>query len=399
MKTFYIKLRVDGKQGDGTKLNPLNGEEGFFDESIKKIKEITYPAPDEQVVINILDGHFKTGGITVGKNWIIQGVGINHTFIELNDVGENSFHHPNPFVIGNAYSGRGSNDPVWSTYLKVSDLTLDAGWLKQSARMIGGVKFAGLQANVTKGLIQKIRIINWGSNGVILEHAEAFPLLMTTYGSEDTQIIIQDCIVEQQHTALGGYCSAIMLRTHQDGGGDITEFGKRISTAAIVRRNKVVGVYGSAFGCGYSENVIYENNKVYGCLTGFNCDTGKNRGIKFSNNSFTRCNEGISIGNQYNGPFENIEISGNTFILTEPWLNKYTEKPTVWYSYGVRLGGKTNNVKIIANLFKSINGLRGLEDKMYGIGAAYSSDTNWKQENNTFVNIKDIIAIDGPLFV
>ncbi len=397
MKTFYIKLRVDGKTGSGTKTDPFNGEEGFFDEAIKKIKELTYPTPDEPVVINISDGKYKTKGVAVGKNWTILGVGINHTFLQLVDVGSNSFHHPNVNVIGSVYYGRGTDDPVWLDYLKVSGLTLDANWAQQSARTLMGVKYGGIQANVTKCLIQRIRVINWGSNGQDLEHAEAFPIFMSTYGDENTQIIIQDCIVEGQYSIRSGYCTAIMVQTYQNA-GDRIPFGTRTSTAAIVRRNKVIGVYGSAIGCGHSDNVLYEKNQAIGCLAGFNCDTGKNKNIKFVGNSFVRCNDGISIGNNFSGPFENIEITDNNFQLTDPWLNKYTDTPTVWYCYGVRLGGQTKNTRIIANSFKSLNGLRKLTDKTYGVGAAYESDTDWKQENNIFTNIGDVVAVGAPLY-
>lgn len=396
MKTFYIQLRIDNKDGSGTKIDPFDGEK--FDNSLQKIRDLTYPTPDELVTINILDGHFKTKGVRLGKNWIIKGAGIDYTFIELEDVGDKGFHHPNVNVMGSVYHGSGYVDPVWLNYLQVSDLTLDANWALQSAKNNTYVKFAGLQALVTKALIQRIRVINWGSNGNVLDHAEAFPLFLETYGSEETQITIKNCIVEGQFHTTSGYCTAINVTTSQ-GEADRISFGSRKSISAIITGNKVIGVYGNAYGCGHSENVLWENNKAYGCLSCFNSDTGRNKGLKIVKNSFYRCNQGIHIGNNFSGPFEDIEITGNRFDLTSPWLNKYTTpNPSVGYCYGVRLGGKTNNTKITGNTFKSLYGLKGIEDYTYGIGAAFGTNTNWTQEINVFTNIKDIISADGPLF-
>lgn len=391
MKTFYIKLRWDDKFGVGTKIDPFNGY--LFDEAIKKIKELTYPNPDEIITIRIQDGVYKTKGVAVGKNWIILGAGMDSTFIELIDVKNTHYHHPNIQVIGTAWYG--TDDPPWANYLKVSDITLDAKWFDQSEKLTPNIKYAGLHAQVTRGLIQRVKVKNYGSNGAVLDHAEVFPLSLSTYGAEDTQIIIQDCIVESQQRTGAGYTSAIMVQTYQNQ-GDRIPFGTRTSTAAIIRRNRVMGTYGSAYGCGHSENVIFEKNKAYGCLSAFNCDTGKNRNIKFTYNSFLNCHEGIHIGNVSSGPFENIEITNNTFTLTDPWLNKYTEKPTVFYSFGVRFGGNTINKKVLNNKFKSIYGLKGIENKMYGIG--YDSEAVFTETNNEFINIKNKIIDKAPLF-
>ena len=170
MRTCHIALRTDGKPGDGTQPNPYNGTD--FDAAINAIKK----AGDDPVTVILGPGVFLTRGVAPGKNWTIRGNGMFATRLRLTDVGTTSFHHPNIYVVATA--NYGGSDPEWNETFSISDLTLDADWTHQSARESSNVKYGGVYVQTARATMQRVRAINWGSNGLNLDHSEAFPITM-----------------------------------------------------------------------------------------------------------------------------------------------------------------------------------------------------------------------------
>lgn len=398
MKTFWIKQRSNGRGlGAGTQTDPFDGAQ--FDNAIAAIKTAA-PAPDESVTINILDGRFETNGFTPGNNWTIAGRGIDITVMALRDVGMAGFHHPDNFLIATAWWGQPGNGLVWVNYLKVVDLTLDIRWPIQSARQTARIKYGGIYAQVTTGLIERVRVINWGSNGLVLENSEAFPIFMVSYSDEKTHIEVTDCVVELQHQFHGGYATAILISTIQtQQGGDRIPWGTRVSPAARITGCRAIGIDGHGYGTANSENVLFLNNTATACKTFFNGDTGLNRNVHFECNTAIACNQGIHFGNPGSGEFSGFRILGNKFDLTEKWLNEKINPQRSEYSYAVRLAGRTKGTLIAGNTSRSLYGPRALKDGMYGVGIATPSDTDYTVgAGNTFIDISDAIAISPPVY-
>ena len=351
-----------------------------------KIKDIKSKVTDvnAKVKIQIDAGTFLTNGFAPGLNWEISGKGIDVTNLVLRDVGSTGFHHPNHYVIATA--NYGGKDPSWNNTFKLTYVTLDANWPIQSARTMSSVKYGGVYIQATDIVFERIKVINWGSNGLNVDFSEAFPIFGVTYSDEKTHILIQDCIVEKQFLYNGGYATAIMVQTMQPGAGDRIPYKTRKSESALIRRNRVYGVTGHGYGCGFSENVLFDNNDCVDSKTGVNIDTGNNRGIKFTNNKFMLCNQGIHFGNAYSFEFIDFEIKNNYFFITTPFYNAYINPPKSEYAYGVRVSGNTTNAIISGNKVKSGCKLSTYTDGIYGM--AYAG-------NNSFLNINPDNVYDG----
>lgn len=393
MDKYHIKHRLDGKRGIGTIADPFNGNE--FDWAISEIKRLK--GYDTPVAIKIGEGTFSTIGFAPAKNWVIRGSGMRKTTLKLQDVGLKSFHHPDVHIISTAWYG--GFDPAWAETITVSDMTLDCDWSNQGGRQTQYVKYAGVHASCTRGLIERIRVINWGSNGVGKFHSEVFPISLQTYSDEGTYAVIQDCIVEKQFQYEGGYSTAINIVTTRPEGGDRIPWNTRKSRAGVVRRNRAYGIYGHGFGCGHAENVLFEDNVAVDCKSGFNCDTGLNRNIVIRKNSFVHCVQGIHSGNMWNGGFTNFVIMENDFHVTEKWFNAWLEPQMYEYSYGVRIGGNTKGFKILRNSFLCLKGVKSLIDGSYGVGTAADSDIEFEIKDNRFEGFKDEIVLKAPVYL
>lgn len=390
MLRVYIRYRTDGQRGTGTSKDPFNGNN--FDWAIAEIKRLHgYDAPVE---IQIGNGVFMTIGFALAKNWTIHGSGTRRTILKLMDVGAKSFHHPDVYVISTAWYG--GIDPAWAENFTLSDMTLDCDWENQSDRQTKYIKYAGVHALCTKGAVKRVRVINFGSNGVDGFHNEVFPITLGTYSDEGTYVTIQDCIVEKQHQYQGGYATAINVVTTQPNAGDRILWGTRKSCSALVKGNKAYGIYGHGFGCGHTENAIFKDNLAFDCKTGFNCDTGHNRNVLFQRNSFVHCVQGIHSGNEWGGSFSNFKMEDNDFHTTEKWLNVWLDPKAYEYSYGIRMGGNTKNFQIIRNSFKCLKVPQSLLMGSYGIGTASDSDDKFEVEDNSFDGFKDEIALKVP---
>lgn len=335
-----------------------------------KIRDIKSKATDVNVKIQIkLDaGVFKTNGIAPGLNWDISGAGIDLTTLILNDVGDKGFHAPNNYIIATA--NYGGSDPSWNNVVRVADMTLDANWQNQTARTVVAYKYGGVYLQASDITIERIKVINWGSNGINVDYSEAFPIFGVTYSSETSHVLIQDCIVEKQFLYNGGYATAVMVQTMQPGAGDRIPYGTRKSESALVRRNQVYGVVGHGYGCGFSENVLFDNNICIDSKTGVNIDTGNNRNIKFTNNKFLLCTQGIHFGNAYSFTFDDFVIKNNYFMLSTPFYNAFTSPPMSEFVYGIRASGNTHNTNISGNRIRSGCKLSEISQGIYGIGLA-----------------------------
>lgn len=391
MAIYYIQHRQDSKIGAGTGSDPFNGNE--FDYAITEIKK--QQGYDVPVTIKIGEGVFPTIGFAPAKNWTIRGKGMRKTTLKLKNVESHSFHHPDVYIISTAWYG--GADPAWAENIIVSDMTLNCNWLGQSEKHTKYVKFAGVHALCTKGIVERVRVINWGSNGVEGFHNEVFPITLGTYSDEGTHVLIQDCIVEKQFQYQGGYGTAINVVTTQPDAGDRIPWNTRKSRAALVRRNKAYGIYGHGFGCGHTENAVFENNVAIDSKSGFNCDTGLNRNVEFRRNAFVHCVQGIHSGNMWGGGFANFLIEDNDFHVTEKWLNVWSDPKVSEHSYGVRLGGNTKGFRVRRNSFKCLKNPKTLAEGSYGVGTASDSDIGFEFTDNEFVGFTDEVVLKAPV--
>jgi len=396
---FSIQHRLDDKLGSGSTSDPFNGNR--LDEVIAEIKRRA-TKDDDQVRIDFGRGKFETKGIAPGLNWRISGSGMRETVLALKDVADGSFHHVNVYVVSSAYYGR-STDPTWLDYFEIRNLTLDCQWPLQSAREDENVKYGGVHANVIEGKVVNVRVINWGSNGLNPASSEAFPIFLETFSAEDTFLLIEGCEVEKQHQYQGGYATAIMVQTMQPGAGDRIPEGTRQSLAGIVRNNRTVGIYGHGFGCGRSENVVFLDNVAVGCKTGFNCDTGHNRGIEISRNRFELCNQGVHVGNQSSGDFRDFRITENLMELNGPWVNEFLTRPRTEYSYGLRLAKQVRNCEFQYNRMwvsdRSLKQAQNLETGYYGVGSVDSVErVGLKYGKNHYEGMTGVLAENPSVY-
>lgn len=352
-----------------------------------RIKEIKAAVTDvnAQITIELDGGTYETVGIAPGLNWTIKGKGIDVTILKLKDVGTNGFHYPNNYVVATAHYG--GKDPAWNNNVKIFDLTLDANWENQSARTVPSVKYGGVYFQSTEMTIERVKVVNWGSNGLKVEYSEAFPIFGVTYSSEVTKIVIQDCIVTGQHMYKGGYATAIMVQTMQPNAGDRIPYGSRKSTSAIIKRNRAYNIYGHGYGVGWSENVIFEDNDCIDSKTGTNIDTGRNRNIVFKKNRFLLCNQGVHFGNSHSGEFKDFVFEDNYFLLTVPFYNAYLVPPKSEYAYGIRASGNTFNTKISKNKILSGCKLKDYNQGIYGIGLSGKNEGMDIANNNEYGDI------------
>lgn len=397
--SFWIQHRLDDQLGSGSTNDPYNGKR--VDEVIAEIKRQA-PKDDDKVWINFGRGRFETKGIAPGLNWRMSGRGMRDTVLALKDVGDDSFHHVNVYVVSSAYYGR-SNDPSWLDYFEIRDLTLDCQWPLQSARKDESVRYGGVHANVSEGKVVNVRVINWGSNGLSPASSEVFPIFLETYSAENTFVLIEGCEVEEQHQYQGGYATAIMVQTMQPGAGDRIPEGTRQSLAGIVRNNRAVGIYGHGYGCGRSENVVFLDNVAVGCKTGFNCDTGHNRGIEISRNRFELCNQGVHVGNPSSGDFRDFRITENFIELNGPWVNEFLTRPRTEYSYGLRLAKQVRNCEFQYNRMwvsdKSLKQAQSLATGYYGVGSVDSVETvGLKNGNNQYEGMTGVLAENPSVY-
>lgn len=366
MKTFQIA--DTDKPGDGTKNHPFPGVQ--FDVAISSIKERMAANPKEPVRINVGPGEFVTRGIAPGLNWDIRLS--DRSTLKLADLGPmGGFKHPNNCVIASAWDElRGG--PPWLESFALTGGILDVNWPSQTVRTRAGVKFAGVNVLSAKATIRNVTVINYGSNGLNVEHSEAFPIAVATYRDETTSIQIESCTVDRQHQYQGGYATGIIVVTTQDryDGSHGDRIGWEIprrSIAATIRNNTVRNVYGSAFGCGWTDNARFTENFADNCVGAFNCDTGRNRNVLLSGNMFLAVNHGIHVGNVGSGEFDSFTIRGNVFHLTEKWGNRFLNPVKTEFSYAVRLTRFPINVNIMDNTSMTWPP-KSIDEGTYGIG-------------------------------
>lgn len=382
--------------GAGSKTKPFPGD--CFDEAMATIHRQTKVTPEEPVKIIIGPGEYLTKGFAPGLHWDIRLA--EQTVLKLVDVGMHGFHHPNNYVISTAWYGR-PDGPEWNKTFSLTGGTLDANWPAQSARGVSGVKFGGIHIQSVRATIKNVDVINWGSNGLDLEHSEAFPLAVATISSEESRIHIKGCSVSRQHQFQGGYATAINVVTTQDRydgpHGDLFPWTvPRRSISAVVENNRVEGLYGHAYGCAWSERVVFRRNYAEKCKAGFNIDSGRNRNITIRDCQFIACNQGIHVGNFHEGEFDAFRITGNVFHLSAPFVNKLLNPVKTEFAYGVRLTHLPKNALISGNMFVTYPE-QNLVDGFYGIGHCEGAERPLLKANR-FSGLNYYVAKDAPFY-
>jgi len=407
MKTFHIAHTTT--PGDGlTKARPLDGR--AFDAAIARIKADLATSPKTPTRLLIGPGEYLTRAVAPFANWDIE-LDPKAT-LKLMDVHTQGFRHPTNYVIATAPYGS-TEGPAWLENFSLTGGTLDCNWPAQSGRTHPGEKFGGVWSVSARTTIRNVRVINFGSNGLTVpgaaqwEYAEVFPIVGETYADESTRIRIENCTVELQHRYQGGYATAINVITTQDRpvkefNGSFRDLGDRFkwdvprkSLAALVLKNRCVGIYGNAFGCGWAERVLFQENIAERCKTGSNIDTGRNRSIEFYRNQFLACHQGLQIGQPWAGEFAEFKIRQNLFHLTGPWVNEDLQPPRTEYSHGIRLDTFPSKFEIEDNTFLAWPAWDA-KDGLYGIGFCNGAKEDGKLTGNRFVGVDSPIVRGVP---
>lgn len=268
---------------------------------------------------------------------------------------------------------------TWAHVLIVKNITLDGNFHKQDfIRNADNFKIEPLAANVTIGKAENVRVINFGAAGKLYAHGlEAFPLSLQTYcsgapfqyfpahraliGKEAVSCIeIRNCAVTGGHFMYGGYCTAIFVRTSFGAdAGDRQPFGIRRGVAALIAENVVSVPGGIAYGLASSEQVTFVNNMAVRSKAAVNIDTGEIVGVRFRQNQFLECNQGIRIIPHPNS--REVEISRNVLTLTEPYFNSVLGRAEPFYDFWIAekhitgLKREDNYVQVVGPRPRTIN--------------------------------------------
>ena len=309
--------------GNGTQADPFNCLG-------KRIEDIIAPL-GKSVRVNLASGRYSTHGFRVPNRFMLSGSGPETEIVFASASAKQNFNYPQVRMFA---------DSGWSNLFVIQDVTLDGNiQVQPEFPTYGRFKIEPVSALVTKGLLLRITIKNWGCNGADFGLAgfEAFPLSLETYSSgppwnydsiyrglvnlksDFTFLEISDCIVERGHFLNGGYCTGVFVKTNQPGQGDRQPYGVRETLAALVARNVVKDCAGIGLGCAFSENVLFEDNRVENSKCGVNVDTGRCRNLSFIRNQFLGVSQGFNIVPAPDSG--RIEVSRNVIALAESFFN------------------------------------------------------------------------------
>lgn len=325
------------KSGDGTKDNP------YACSSIDK----AWPMLGNSGVLHLHPGEYTLKGVSVPKlaSIAIIGSGPLECVIKAEPVPD-----PYPPAGGKLVM---ISDAAWATLFYAAGFTLDGSWDKQGAGIATG-NFK-TEAIVMRGLQVKyedVRFTNFGSAAKAHGQAglEAMFLAATTFSNGPpfyfdvvfasmvdepvTFVEISHCTGDNLHYLDGGYSTPIFIRTNMPNEGDRQPWGVRTTPAGRVHHCRVNGPGGGAFGCAYSENVVFEDNHAENCQAFFNCDTGAVRNLTLRHNRAINCNSGINVTTRHPRS-ANLDISNNVISLSEPFYNAVLGRDMPFYAVRV----------------------------------------------------------------
>ena len=334
----WIAVRTDGLPGTGTQADPYDGSTPEkFDGLLMGLQWTG------SVGIHLVgSGPFQTD---VNHRWVLQsgweisGDGMFSTTIQM---------------VGNAAGLRidvvalKSNPGYVTDNVTIRDLTVDCNWEELSKTADDGV---GGEKNIKTGAI-----IIWGSNNLI-DHVHC----INSYGSlanglEQFAIMIGGPRSEDGVNNVIQYCQVDLPQ-----GTYGAPFAMHGWFPYAIRDSKVIGSYaiGNAGGLSWSNPSIgfnsggvnwafvkdceIDSNTFIDCAGAAYNDTGSCDGLKITNNKVIRGLYGVGLNN-YTLPKQNIEISGNSFLIQ----NRQLGGP----SYGIVAAyGVTTNVTVSNNTF------------------------------------------------
>lgn len=326
------------KSGNGTKDNP------YACSSIDK----AWPMLGHSGVLHLHPGEYTLKGVSVPKlaSTALIGSGPKECVIKAEPAPD-----PYPPAGGKLVM---ISDAAWATLFYAAGFTLDGSWDKQGAGIATG-NFK-TEAIVMRGLQVKyedVRFTNFGSAAKAHGQAglEAMFLAATTvsngppYGysgafsgrfdSEPVTFVeIAGCQGDTLHYRDGGYSTPIFVRTNMPNEGDRQPWGIRTTPAARVHHCRVHGPGGGAFGCAYSENVVFEDNHAENCQVFFNCDTGAVRNLTLRHNQAVNCHAGINVTTRHPRS-ASLDISNNVISLSEPFYNAVLGRDMPFYAVRV----------------------------------------------------------------
>jgi hypothetical protein len=235
--------------------------------------------------------------------------------------------------------------PFNDNYSYVSDLTLDANWGGGSVTNV--VKAQGISINAAAGAIERVRVINFGGEGLPTDDTtwEVYPITWAIPpGTTNGHAMIQGCIVEG-HTKGGdaAYGSSIlMFNLGQQG------------SSAIVRGNMVVDADDSDAYQATGATIV-EGNVANHDAAGSSFDTFNGTNTVFWANHFVNVGFGFQYGNTQPNSYgwDSLIFQDNTIELNDTFTNGL---PGDWggtlYPVGIRLHGNITNVVIKNNIVK-----------------------------------------------
>ena len=288
----WIAAKSPGRPGTGTLADPFDGSsQAKFDALLSGF--------EENAVIHLLPGTFLTGGwgdaigrggFRVKSGWKLLGGGQGKTVLRLNSAFS---PYPKPFrhvVIATAW-GTESNG------VEVADLTVDVNMGRLSLRnrldCADGVGLAG-----SYNVIHRVEVIHsYGVQG----GSEGFPIacgpadgmpLKPVLGN-----VIEDCLVHDYAEA--GYDAGI---------------AQGYAVGGIIRRNRVLGTKWLAYQYLGADGTVADNY-CEGAL-GYASDTGPISNLQITGNTFRVTDDGIQLCPDPQYSFSGISIHDNAIFLT-----------------------------------------------------------------------------------
>ena len=366
---IWIAARTDGKDGDGSFLDPRDGSTQAKLDALIGYEPYTGVTPeytDDDLIFHLLPGTYTTRRIEPHNGWHLIGSGIDKTIIQSDTsfdyegLGE-SYENEEVHVISSFYS----SDCDTSDNMIVSDMTIDCGGSSHHANTdhVMGVCLRGRNNNA----IEKVKVIDpWLNEDV--EHFILF-IMAGPAATDCASNAIKNCIVDEVN--YGGdrnYLTAI-------------GFGGKLD--ALHQLNGLIegnSIYHDGYGNGITpwmvKQLTVRNNYVNEAQWCFNVDTGTCYNTKIHDNYFEASSSDfsfcIAVGNGTGSAshhFYGTQIDNNMLIHN--------------YSTGcpIMMVGYTDDTRIKDNYMQSNNA--AVTTAVQVNDANSQSNEDVKYDNNT----------------
>jgi len=340
---------------------PLDGSTRAKVDEILEDLRIEYGDYGAGVTIHFLPGRYEVGGIGIRPRWQLRGAGIDRTILKR-VAAPRDFLLKNPILhVIEGGGGPQQKPPLSGPHLPerdyvgihISGMTLDCNWDGLKASIGSPLKKAGGLSVVCKeGVIEKVKVINFGAQGGRPSWREVFPIHLRSsltdnlgapgYATSRLQIFGCEVVGPVRGPSTGiewPYCTGIMIG-HRETDPTLAE------VTAIVRGNEIRDVTnGHAFGGAHLRQALFESNRVVNCGLGFNFDTGGSRNVTIRANDFVNCIGGGTLTDA-----TSFIIQSNRFEI------RYNATELPWWNTGVRLWSHTRQCTVSDNTFTLVPG-------------------------------------------